>query len=316
MPTSKSNTKTIGITIGDPGGIGPEVVAKALAKLKRTGSVRFMIIGDQFVHEKYSPVKRRDTDFFDTKFLSAKQWKTGRISEINAKASLHYLKTALDLIDSRVISALVTAPVSKEGIILSDHSFTGHTEFLAQHSRCKTVGMMFVGKSLRTVIVTRHIPLAKVASALNEKMILDTICLTDTALKKQFNIKTPKIAVCGLNPHAGEGGKMGTEEISTIIPAIKKCRKKRINADGPFPADTLFNPSRTKGYDCIIAMYHDQGLIPVKSLYFNEVVNLTIGLPFIRTSPAHGTAFDIAGKNKADPASMIEAIRLAVQLSK
>lgn len=306
----------IGITLGDPGGIGPEVTAKALAKIKRTGTARFLVVGDSFVCEKYAAARRLDVDFYDTKFLTPKKWKTGRISALNGQASLHYLKTALGLLDSKVICALVTAPVSKEGIILSDKSFIGHTELLARHSRRKTVGMMFVGQSLRTLIVTRHLPLKDVPRALNKEIIADTIGLADTALKKQFHIKTPRIAVCGLNPHAGEGGKIGMEEITTIIPAIKKCRQRKIKADGPFPADTLFKPSRTKEYDCIIAMYHDQGLIPVKSLYFNEVVNLTVGLPYIRTSPAHGTAFDIAGKNKADPASMLAAIRLAVQLSK
>ncbi len=175
--------------------------------------------------------------------------------------------------------------------------------------------MMFVGDSLRTIIVTRHIPVKKVASALNKKVIVDTICLANNALKKQFQIKNPRLAVCGLNPHAGEGGKIGREEITTIIPAIKACRQKKINVSGPFAADTLFKPSRTKDFDCIVAMYHDQGLIPVKSLYFDQVVNLTIGLPYIRTSPAHGTAFDIAGKNKADSSSMEAAIRLAIQLS-
>jgi len=315
MPTLKSNNKIIGITQGDPGGIGPEVTAKALIKFKQTPSIRFMVIGDQFVYKKYNKTNRRDVDFWDAKFLSPNDWKLGRISAMNGQASLQYLTIALDLLRTKTISALVTAPVSKEGIIQTVKNFTGHTEFLARHSRSKSVGMMFVGKSLRTIIVTRHIPLKKVPADINVNNVLETILLAHRALRTQFNIDRPRIAVCGLNPHAGEGGTMGTEEITAIIPAIQKARQMKMQVAGPFAADTLFRPIKIKEYDCIVAMYHDQGLIPVKSLYFDQVVNLTVGLPFIRTSPAHGTAFDIAGKNKADPSSMLEAIKLAVQLS-
>jgi 4-hydroxythreonine-4-phosphate dehydrogenase len=193
--------------------------------------------------------------------------------------------------------------------------FPGHTEYLARAFDAKRVGMMFVSNRLKTIIVTRHIPLRRVHLNVTTKNVFDTICLAEKALKQHFRIRRPKLAVCGLNPHAGEKGEIGDEEITQIIPAIRKAKQKNIIVTGPLPADTLFAPERSNKYDAIIAMYHDQGLIPIKTLYFSELVNLTVGLPFIRTSPAHGTAFDIAGKNKADPSSMAAAIKLAAELS-
>jgi 4-hydroxythreonine-4-phosphate dehydrogenase len=175
---------------------------------------------------------------------------------------------------------------------------------------------MFVSGTLKTVVVTRHIPLAEVPSAITETKVFQTIALTQHSLQRYFKIKNPKIAVCGLNPHAGEGGKMGGEEIEKISPAIQKAQSQGIDAQGPFPADTIFAAGIREKYDAIVAMYHDQGIIPPKTLSFSNLVNMTIGLPFIRTSPAHGTAFNIAGKNQADPASMEAAIRLAAQLSR
>jgi len=209
----------------------------------------------------------------------------------------------------------VTAPVCKETICRFKPFFQGHTEFLSNAFGIKNVGMMFVAKNLRTILVTRHIPLGKVSKAINTQLVYETVSLANTTLKNQFRIKRPVIAVCGVNPHAGEGGTIGKEEINAVIPAIVKAKHNRINVQGPFAADTLFSPDISKRYDAVVAMYHDQGLIPVKTLYFTELVNLTVGLPFIRTSPAHGTAFDIAGKNRSNSSSMCEAIKLAVRLS-
>lgn len=290
----KSSRKTIGITLGDPCGIGPEVTAKALKMLPRLRA-DIVIIGDQKGFLKY--------------------FTPGKPNAISARASLDYLNKAVELLKEKKIRALVTAPVSKESINALGVPFEGHTEFLARAFRRKNFGMMFVTDTLKTILVTRHIPLNQVSEAINPRNIFETIQLISFSLHNQFQIKKPRIAVCGLNPHAGEGGTIGQEEKTKIIPAIKRARDAGIDVFGPLSADTLFCGPVIRGYDAAVAMYHDQGLIAIKSLYFSKVVNLTVGLPFVRTSAAHGTAFDIAGKNKADPSSMLEAIKLAVRLS-
>ncbi len=290
MPTSRLRIK-IGITLGDLRGVGPEVVAKALDRWDISRLADFKIIGQPII-----------TSPFTAKHAG--------------QLSLNYLQTAVDLLKKKEIDALVTAPVSKEAISTVDPTFQGHTEFLAKAFGVKNVGMLFVTDELRTIIVTRHIPLKDVSKTINRQNILSTIQLTHHTLQKQFGIPNPHLAVCGLNPHAGEGGTIGREEIQKIIPAIKQAQRKGIDVEGPFAADTLFSSGNSRRYDAVVAMYHDQGLIPIKTLAFRKAVNLTIGLPFVRTSPAHGTAFDIAGKNIADPSSMCEAIKLAVGLSR
>jgi len=315
MHTSKSNNKHIGITLGDPSGIGPEVVARALAEPSIRKLGQFKIIGDYGAFRRYSSSHYRNCSFLDIGSVAKPQWQVGKPNQSSAKSSLTALSQAIDLLKNGGISSLVTAPVCKEAICRINPSFKGHTEFLAHAFRTKNVGMMFVADKLRTIIVTRHIPLNKVSACINSSNIYNTIDLTDKALKSHFKIKKPVIGVCGLNPHAGERGIIGKEEIKKIIPAIKKAQRHNMNIQGPFAADTLFSPDINQPYDAVVAMYHDQGLIPIKTLYFNRLVNLTVGLPFIRTSPAHGTAFDIAGKNKADPSSMCTAIKLAAQLS-
>lgn len=305
----------VGITLGDPSGIGPEVIARALARpaIRKLGN--FKLIGDYAVYRKYSNTFYKNCSFIDLKSIRASQCRAGKPNKITAQASINALWSAVELLKRKEISALVTAPVCKEAIGRIQCSFVGHTEFLADAFGQKNVGMMFVADTLRTIIVTRHIPLQKVSTQISASKINDTIKLTHEALKNIFNIKKPVIAVCGLNPHAGEGGTIGTEEIEAIIPAIKRGRLNKMDIRGPFAADTLFSPDIKHKFDAIVAMYHDQGLLPVKTLYFKKLVNLTIGLPFIRTSPGHGTAFDIAGKQKADPSSMCEAIKLAAQLT-
>jgi len=310
-----ASNRCIGITLGDPSGIGPEVVARALAKPSIRKLGHYKLIGDYAIYRKYNAGYYKNCSFIDLKSVRPFQCRPGKPNNNTAQASLNALTTAVELFKRREITALVTAPVCKEAIGRIQSSFTGHTEFLANAFGRKNVGMMFVAGQLRIIIVTRHIPLQKVSSQINTSNIYKTITLTHRALKNTFKIKKPVIAVCGLNPHAGEGGTIGTEEIKKIIPAIKRGRRNKINIRGPFSADTLFSPDITHKFDAVIAMYHDQGLIPAKTLCFKKLVNLTIGLPFIRTSPAHGTAFDIAGKHKADPSSMCEAIRLAVQLT-
>jgi len=315
MPTSKLKNKIIGITLGDPAGIGPEVVAKALKKASLHKKARFLLIGDQNIFMKYAPSLPKSCQFLDIKNPNAKSIKIGKPNNYTAKASLEYLENAINLVKAKKIHSIVTAPLSKEGVSSLGSKFQGHTEYLAEAFCVKKFGMMFIADNMRTIVVTRHIPLNKVSSSITPEKIIEAVSLTHTTLKKFFHIKNPKIAVCGLNPHAGEGGEIGKEEITTIIPAIKQARRRKIDITDPLPSDTLFSPVTAKHYDAVIAMYHDQGLIPLKTVHFQKLVNLTVGLPFVRTSPAHGTAYNIAGQNKADPSSMYAAIKLAVDLS-
>ncbi|MBF0484018.1 MAG: 4-hydroxythreonine-4-phosphate dehydrogenase PdxA [Candidatus Omnitrophica bacterium] len=288
---SRLKNKVIGITLGDPCGVGPEIIAKALRRpdIKKLG--KFVIIGDDL------------------------KWKLGKPSAQSGKASLEYLNTGIELIKQKKIDALVTGPLSKELVSLSCPGFHGHTEYLAEAFNVKNVEMLFVAGKWKVIIATRHIPLNQVSSAITVKGLSQTIELTHSVLQKMFKIKKPKIAVCGLNPHAGEGGKIGMEEKEVVSKAVDAAQDRKMKIYGPFAADTLFVPVNGEKYDAIISMYHDQGLGPIKALFFPNLVNVTIGLPFIRTSTAHGTAFGIAGKNVADPSSMIEAIKLAFELS-
>lgn len=308
------SAKTIGITLGDPCGIGPEVVSKALSQFSSRNRTHFLVIGDTPVFRYYFK-NQKNVTFLYLNRLPQKSFTIGKSNPAAAQASLWYLHKAIGLLHEKKINALVTAPVTKEGIFALGIPFYGHTEFLADAFKIKNFGMMFVAENLKMILVTRHIPLKAVSREINSKNVYATISLLALALKKYFKIAQPRIAVCGLNPHASEGGTIGTEETSKIIPAIHMARVKGMKVFGPFPSDTLFFPKFSAPYDAIVAMYHDQGLIPIKALYFSKLVNLTVGLPFIRTSPAHGTAFNIAGQKKADPSSMVEAIKLAEQLS-
>ncbi len=305
--------RTIGITLGDPAGIGPEVTAKALSKMAGRNGCRFLVIGDPATFRRHFKKSSKSIELYP---VDAKaDWKPGFPTGNSGKASLEFLDTAVDLLKSKIIHALVTAPLAKESVCRFEPGFVGHTEYLAQAFGVKRFDMMFVTDDIKTVIVTRHIPISKISGAITQSKVFDTIELTHAVLQKNFRIPRPSIAVCGLNPHAGEGGLIGSEEIKTIIPAIRKAKGRGIHVSGPFSGDTMFVPARRKDFNAIISMYHDQGLIAMKTMFFSKVVNLTIGLPFVRTSPAHGTAFDIAGQGKADPSSMAEAIKLAVRLS-
>ena len=307
--------RIIGITLGDPGGIGPEVIATCMAKPSIRNRVHFLIIGDWDAYRRYASPGARSIQFADLKCIKASDMPRGKPTAVGAKASLAYIDHALGLIKNKQMHALVTGPVCKETISGLGRTFPGHTEYIADYFNIKKFGMMFVARNLKTVVVTRHMPLAAVSAHVTQKSIETALTLTTQSLKTYFKIPRPVIAVCGLNPHAGEGGAIGKEELTVIKPAINRFRKKNIGIVGPLPADTVFHPALARRYDAIVAMYHDQGLIALKALYFNELVNLTIGLPFIRTSPAHGTAFTIAGKNKANPSSMRAALCLAASLT-
>ncbi|PIP68541.1 MAG: 4-hydroxythreonine-4-phosphate dehydrogenase PdxA [Candidatus Omnitrophica bacterium CG_4_9_14_0_2_um_filter_42_8] len=269
---------TVLITTGDPRGIGPEVTKKALE----------------------DPGIKRLANFF--------------IIEPKDKTGFDAVKKAAEILKNRKARALVTAPVNKEAINRSGIPFEGHTEYLAEASNTKKFAMMLCGGALKVTTVTRHVPLKKVSGMITQAKIIDAVKLTDFALKKYFGIKKPKIGICALNPHCGEGGKIGGEEQAIIIPAVKKIRRLVPEVQGPISGDIIFYMAIKGKLDAVISMYHDQGLGPLKMLAFEKGVNVTLGLPFIRTSPDHGTAYDIAGTGIADPSSMKEAIKLAVRM--
>jgi 4-hydroxythreonine-4-phosphate dehydrogenase len=308
----------VGITMGDPAGIGAEIIAKALKRTEIRKLANFLVIGDKWVFEKNqkSKIKNQKFKFINLNNMPRRNFAFGKVKAEYGRASLEYLNTAIFLINKRVLDCLVTAPVNKEAINLSGTKFSGHTEYLAKKFGAKDFLMMFVAEKLKVSLVTRHMPLAKVARNLKAKDIFKSIIMTAESLKKYFGIKKPRIAVCGLNPHAGEAGNLGREEKKIIHPALKKAKKKFKNIFGPLPSETVFHDALKEKYDAVIAMYHDQGLIPFKMLYRDKGVNITFGLPFIRTSPDHGTGFDIAGQNKANPSSMIEAIKLAIRCTR
>ena len=321
MSRSGINAKIIGITMGDPSGIGPEVTAKAFLNraisspaYRGTGDLskyRFILIGDRRTYQKF--FKRFPNNVTVCDIPLQAPCPMGKFSSLAGRASLQYLEKAVQFIKNGVIDALVTAPLSKEAVSQYQKDFRGHTEYLAHAFGAKRFDMMFVSPHVRITLVTRHVPLKDVPGLITKKAVLDSITLMEETLRQHFHVRRPRIAVWGLNPHAGEKGLLGHEDARQILPAIRLARRKGIQADGPFPADTFF--CHDKDFDGIVAMYHDQGLTPVKGMYFKELVNFTAGLPFVRTSPVHGTAFDIAGRGIADPSSMIAAIELACRLT-
>ena len=303
--------------MGDPQGIGPEVIRKALSTKSLLAQGHFIVIGNKKILGRVPA----QVKVVDVPYKSA------------GEGSLKFLDRAIVLIKEGGAHALVTAPLSKQVVSRYHKNFTGHTEYLAEAFEIKNFDMMFIAPGMCLTIVTRHVPLKEVPRLITQKVVFDSIVLMARVLKDKFKIKNPGIAVLGLNPHAGEGGLLGSEDVKQILPAIRKAVALGINARGPLPADTFFafqkschckrnqchceeRSDEAISYDGVIAMYHDQGLTPVKGMYMKELVNFTAGLPFVRTSPAHGTAFDIAGKNKADPSSMLSALKLACQLAK
>jgi len=305
--------------MGDPSGIGPEVTLKAMASLKPSELANFFVIGDRHVMERASRDLGMDLDvpLIDLANVPLKGFAYGISRPSFGVAAVGYLDRALELLNGRQAAALVTGPINKSSIIKAGFSrFTGHTEYLAKAAGSKDFGMMFVGKGLKVTVVTRHISLKNVPRSLSTDGIVSAIALTHKTLRRLFGIRRPKIGVAALNPHAGEGGIFGDDENRKIIPAIRIASRRLGGVYGPVPADVVFHDALEGRFDAVVSMYHDQGLIPFKMLYFKDGVNLTMGLPFVRTSPDHGTAFDIAGRMTADPSSMREAMLLAYRLSK
>jgi len=320
------------ISSGEPAGIGPEIsLAAALAFLQEQASAEITIIGDPGLFELPAvsdPVAKRL--HFETTKLS-EVVSPGQLNPANAQYVLHMLNAAIDGCLERRFDAMITAPIQKsvmnDAHISNAPLFTGHTEYLAERCGVKHVVMMLCAElpigflelkrstSLRVALVTIHLPLKDVSAALSQAHVLETIQIVHHDLQQRFGIANPVIRMAGLNPHAGEAGYLGREEIDIISPAIGIAQDLGIKVSGPYPGDTMFAPEALENVDAFIAMYHDQGLAPFKFVTFGDGVNVTLGLPIIRTSVDHGTALDIAGKASADSGSMLEAIRLAYKLA-
>lgn len=313
--------KPIAISCGEPAGIGPEIAVAAFDALGKDipmvwlGDPRHLPSGTpyvcvsetltaaQYCADGLLPVMKVDMGSNAT---------PGVANPAHASGVIAAIATGVDLVKSGDARAICTAPIHKAALIDgADFAYPGHTEFLAALAGVDQVVMMLACDPLKVVPVTIHIPLAQVASDLTASRLTDTLLITHAALRRDFGITSPRIAVAGLNPHAGEDGKMGTEEIELITPVLDALRNEGMDLIGPMSADTMFHAAARAQYDVAVCMYHDQALIPVKTLGFDTGVNVTLGLPFIRTSPDHGTAFDIAGKGLANASSMIEAIKLA-----
>ncbi len=317
--------RPVAVTCGEPAGIGPEIMVKARNALG--AACPLFWIGDprHLPHETAwqeigGPAEAADVPPERLPVL-VHRFPAGSVpgqpDPRNAQGVIDVIERAARMAMSGTVAAVCTAPISKK--VLKDgagFAFPGHTEFLGQIAGVDRVVMMLACPDLRVVPVTIHIPLADVPPALSAALIDETIRITATALRKDFGIEHPRIAVAGLNPHAGEGGAIGTEEITVIIPALNRLRSEGFQIAGPLPADTMFHPAARARYDVAVAMYHDQALIPIKAIDFAGGVNVTLGLPFVRTSPDHGTAFDIAGQGTADPTSMIAALRMAADLGR
>jgi 4-hydroxythreonine-4-phosphate dehydrogenase len=305
----------IGITIGDPSGIGPEVTLKAVDKI---GYNNLLLIGPLSVIERER--KKLGTshmpEVVDVEYGAEIPF--GKPSMEGGEIAHRTLLCAIKLLKENKITSLVTAPVSKKAISMAGYDFRGHTEMLADAFGVKRFAMFFYSGELNVTLVTRHIPLSMVSRELSTQKIYDAIKLTYEFLSKHNDVLhvlgNPKIGVLGLNPHAGEGGNIGDEEGRIILPAIELAREEGMDVKGPLVPDTAYLTVIRRNFDAFVAIYHDQGLIPLKLLKFDSAVNITLGLPFIRTSPSHGTAYDIAGKGIADTGGMEAAIRMAIKL--
>ena len=325
---------TIAITTGDPAGIGPEVVLKALADRELLNIARWVVIGDAAIlsmvgkqiglkppdcivqdgrSAQWPGSRTAQVCLLDVHQLEPSQFTVGKLSAACGSAALEYVRTATQLCLDGQADAMVTAPLNKEAVSLTGQGFTGHTEFIADLSKAAESRMLLVNDRLRVIHVSTHCSLRN-ACELDTPRILRTIQLGNEALQS-LGFAQPRIAVCGLNPHAGENGLFGSEDLELIVPAIQAAQNMGVICEGPFPADTIFIKAVRGAYDLVVAMYHDQGHVPMKLLDFEHTINVSLGLPIIRTSVDHGTAFDIAGKNRADPSSLKAAMKLAVTMS-
>ncbi|RMG73249.1 MAG: 4-hydroxythreonine-4-phosphate dehydrogenase PdxA [Nitrospirae bacterium] len=304
--------KRLAITMGDAGGIGPEVALKA-ARLIKSTSVEPVIIGDKRVMEEVASLTGLSLDVKVADVYPLREFKRGKPDKQSGKAAYEYIKHAVEGCLKGRYHAMVTAPISKEALHLAGLRWPGHTELIASLTDTKEYAMMLMGGPLRVLLVTTHLPLRKVPELITKELLLSKFRLALRA-SEMLGIERPRIGVAGLNPHAGEAGVLGSEELEVIIPAIKGAQDEGIPLSGPYPPDIIFYKAYRGELDILVCMYHDQGLAPLKMIAFDRGVNLTVGLPIIRTSPDHGTAYDIAWKAVADPTSMVEACRVALSL--
>lgn len=326
------NEPIIGITMGDPAGIGPEIILKTIKNKKVNEFGKLVVIGDKSVLKevnkklnfnlkinelnnlKFSNLNSQVVNVIDLNNINVDDFAPGKISDKAGYAAVEYVKKAVDLALDDVIDAMVTAPINKKAIRKAGFNYPGHTEILAEKTDTENYAMMLYSSKLNVIHVTTHMALKEACEKISNKRIENVIKLANDTMKK-LNIDNPKIAVAGLNPHAGEKGIFGKEEIDIIKPAINKAKNQEINVFGPISPDTVFVRAVEGEYDIVVVMYHDQGHIPVKLLGFDSGVNVTVGLPIIRTSVDHGTAFDIAWEGKAYDTSLVEAIKVAYKMS-
>jgi 4-phospho-D-threonate 3-dehydrogenase / 4-phospho-D-erythronate 3-dehydrogenase len=335
LPTNSTAVRPlIGISLGDPLGVGPEVIVKTLADPELRSRARFIVFGlhdvlelaaDQaeinrfWWREPYDRSVRVGSGVLVADFDDLPPVRVNGVrgpDSLAGHASFRFVEEAARHLRSGAIDALVTGPICKQSWHLANHHFQGHTDYLARCFEARRVNMLFIAGALRVALASDHVPLFELRNRFTIGLVHQPIDLLDQALREQFRIERPHLAVLGLNPHAGEQGLLGDEEQRIIEPALALARNAGIDVSGPLPPDTAFIPDVVQRYDGLVAMYHDQGLIPVKMHAFNRAVQMTLGLDGIRTSPDHGTAFDIAGKNRADLGSMRAAVELAIDLAR
>lgn len=320
--------KNIAVSWGDPAGIGPETILKAFGLLPKSLRNRLRVFGDAKHLRWLDKRLKTGVDIVDARSAKSRQdalhvehtldleFTPGDFGEVDGRfgaAAMESVIKAATAVREGHCAALVTAPINKASVNLAGYHIPGHTEFLAEFCGGAPVAMMLASAKLSVVVATTHVALRDVAARLSANNLENLLILIDGSYR-QLSGKRPRIAVCGLNPHAGDGGLFGDEEARIITPAVDAAKRCGIKVTGPYPADTMFTEKARAGYDIALAMYHDQGLVPVKALSFGETVNITLGLPFLRVSVDHGTAFDIAGKNKADPKPMVHAIKTAAKI--
>lgn len=333
MRSPSDTLPVIGITMGDPVGIGPEIIIKALSDRNIYNFCRPIVIGDKSILERevvnlksrlhvdaISSLKKASFSYESVSLLEDSGLEPdtvhyGQPTSTTGRAMASYILRSVSLAKNREIDAIVTAPINKKSLNEAGYDYPGHTEMLATLTDTKEFVMMLAGEKLRVVLVTIHCALSQVPRLLSSEKIIKTIRTTHVNLKKYFSLTAPRIAVAGLNPHAGESGIFGKEESEIIAPAVQQAQQQGIDASGPYPPDTLFYHAAQGAFDAVVCMYHDQGLIPLKLLHFDDGVNITLGLPIIRTSVDHGTAYDIAGRGIANPASLLRAIRIGADMA-
>lgn len=311
--------KRIAITMGDPAGIGPEIIVKAFAEEDIYKICNPIVVGDKAIIKEAIKITGMDFDPDNIEVLNLNEIKNpsklpkSQPSEDSGRASFSYIRKAVELYRLGIIEAIVTCPISKTALRMAGLPWTGHTDMLAELTETENYAMAFYSESLKVILVTIHVPLKEVPYLIKKEKVINSIFFAKKACD-MLQIETPRIAVCGLNPHAGENGLMGREEIEEISPAVIEAKALGINVSGPYPADSIFYRAHKEEFDMVVAMYHDQALAPFKLIAFDKGVNFTVGLPFIRTSPDHGTAYDIAWQGKANPSSLLEAIKLAARM--